>query len=403
MYGLKQAARQWNMDINNYILGMGFIRLVTDSCMYMRGTYAAGTLVLIVLYVDDMGIAAQNQKLLNQVKNGFMTKWSMKDLGEPKKLLGMQIKYSLNRIFIHISDYISDIYNKYTPILTVTGKFRTPMPVNTRLSKSMCPSSTSDVEYMSTVPYREVVGALLWCSLICRPDLSYAVNQVAKFNSNPGIAHWEAVQRILIYAYQNKDWGIIYNGPMDHNVVYDPIINFGSWADANFSTDPDTSLSVTGHLSSVDIDTKRDKGITGGLTRMANGPINWCSKTQDIVALSTQESEFYAAAHAVQEAIAQNEMLEELGIATVRPIIVQEDNQACIWYSEHPGSYEKTKHIRRKFHFVQQYISEGAVRLEYCPTELNFADFFTKPLSTEMFEKFRAIIMYLWGSSEGDI
>jgi hypothetical protein len=87
LYGLKQAARQWNMDINNYILGMGFIRLVTDSCMYMRGTYAAGTLVLIVLYVDDMGIAAQNQKLLNQVKNGFMTKWSMKDLGEPKKLL----------------------------------------------------------------------------------------------------------------------------------------------------------------------------------------------------------------------------------------------------------------------------------------------------------------------------
>ena len=59
----------------------------------------------------------------------------MKDLGEPKKLLGMQVKYSLNRIFIHISDYITAIYNKYAPILTVSGNFRTPMAVNTRLSK----------------------------------------------------------------------------------------------------------------------------------------------------------------------------------------------------------------------------------------------------------------------------
>jgi len=160
---------------------------------------------------------------------------------------------------------------------------------------------------------------------------------------------------------------------------------------------------VTGNLSSIDIDNKREKGITGGLTRMANGPINWCSKTQDIVALSTQESEFYSAAHAVQEAIAQNEMLEELGIATVRPIIIQEDNQACIWYSEHPGSYEKTKHIRRKFHFVQQYVSDGTVRLEYCPSELNFSDLFTKPLPSDTFERFRDVIMYLWGSSDEDM
>ena len=74
--------------------------------------------------------------------------------------------------------------------------------------------------------------------------------------------------------------------------------------------------------------------------------------TQDVVALSTQESECYAEAHAVQEGIAQNGILDELGTATVKPILIQ-DNQASIWYSEHPGRYEKTNHIRRKFHFVQ--------------------------------------------------
>jgi hypothetical protein len=96
-------------------------------------------------------------------------------------------------------------------------------------------------------------------------------------------------------------------------------------------------------------------------------------------------------------------MLEELGIATVRPIIIQEDNQACIWYSEHPGSYEKTKHIRRKFHFVQQHVSDGTVRLEYCPSEFKFSDLFTKPLPSDTFERFRDVIMYLWGSSDEDM
>ena len=79
------------MDINTYISAMGFIGVVSDSCMYVRGSYAIGTLVIIILYVDDMGIAAQPPKILNQVKIGFMTKWSIKDLGAPNKMLGMQI------------------------------------------------------------------------------------------------------------------------------------------------------------------------------------------------------------------------------------------------------------------------------------------------------------------------
>ena len=160
---------------------------------------------------------------------------------------------------------------------------------------------------------------------------------------------------------------------------------------------------MTGNLSTINLQTKREKGITGNLTRIANGPISWCAKTQDVVALSTQESEFYAAAQAVQDGIAHNDMLEKLGIATVRPRIIQEDNQACIWYSEHPGSYEKTKHIRRKFHFVQQHVSEGTVKLVYCPSAENLADFFTKPLTVEQFEFFRSIIMYIWGSSPRDM
>ena len=63
---------------------------------------------------------------------------------------------------------------------------------------------------------------------------------------------------------------------------------------------------------------------------------------------------------------------------------------------------EKTKHIRRKFHSVQQHMSEGAIKLEFCPSAENLADFYTKPPATKQFEFFRAIIMYLWGTFDID-
>ena len=89
-----------------------------------------------------------------------MAKRSMKDLGEQNKLLGKQIKYNINRIFIYISDYISAIYNKYATILTISGNFRTLMAINTRLSKANAYTFLSEEDYMSKAPYREVVGAL---------------------------------------------------------------------------------------------------------------------------------------------------------------------------------------------------------------------------------------------------
>ena len=80
--------------------------------MYVRGSHALGTLVIIVLFVDDMGKATLNMKMVNKIKNDFMIKYNMKDLGEPKKMLDMQFKYSLNRIFIGIPDYITN-FMKY--------------------------------------------------------------------------------------------------------------------------------------------------------------------------------------------------------------------------------------------------------------------------------------------------
>ena len=88
----------------------------------------------------------------------------------------MQFKYSFKRIFVGIQEYTTRIYLKYGNWLTICGTCRTSIAVNTHLTKSICPSTDGKTQFMSSILYREVVGDLLWCSLVCRLDLFYTVN-----------------------------------------------------------------------------------------------------------------------------------------------------------------------------------------------------------------------------------
>ena len=64
--------------------------------------------------------------------------------------------------------------------------------------------------FMREITYRQADGSLLWLALGTRPDISYAVGQVAKFNANPGPVHWTAVLRIFRYLKFTGPMGIVY-------------------------------------------------------------------------------------------------------------------------------------------------------------------------------------------------
>ena len=57
--------------------------------------------------------------------------------------------------------------------------------------------NTLDEPVLTDVPYRQLVGALLWASLGTRPDISFAVNILSQFVDKPSASHWEAAKRVL--------------------------------------------------------------------------------------------------------------------------------------------------------------------------------------------------------------
>lgn len=81
---------------------------------------------------------------------------------------------------------------------------------------------TADEEAAGDVPYKQAVGALLYLARVTRPDISYAVNQVAAHASDPSKEHWNAVKNILRYVETTKDIGLTYrrNPSEPHVRVY---------------------------------------------------------------------------------------------------------------------------------------------------------------------------------------
>ena len=59
------------------------------------------------------------------------------------------------------------------------------------------PTTMEEIAAMQHIPYHEAVGSLMYATLGTRPDICYAVQSVSRFNTKPGLVHWEAVKHIF--------------------------------------------------------------------------------------------------------------------------------------------------------------------------------------------------------------
>ena len=77
LYGLKQASRNWNNDINEYLISNDFTRLEADPCIYVKiiETNNNGTIIthyqMVALYVDDLLIAGSTKNLVTKLESLF--------------------------------------------------------------------------------------------------------------------------------------------------------------------------------------------------------------------------------------------------------------------------------------------------------------------------------------------
>ena len=214
---------------------------------------------------------------------------------------------------------------------------------------------------MRNVPYASLVGALLYAAVCTRPDISFAVSQLSRHCSNPLRAHWEAAKKVLMYRKKTPRQGVIFEGGRG--------LMLHCYTDADFSTCLETSRSISGQVH-----------------LLAGGPVFWRSKRQDIVAQSTTEAEYVAMADAGKTLVWLRELLEELGLPQYGSTVLHCDNQSAIALVKDPVHHERTKHIRRRFHYIRELVVDQEAKVVYCTTKELFSDLFSKALPRQQLQ-----------------
>jgi hypothetical protein len=363
LYGLKQSGRRWYQKLSSIFDTLGFSKCSVDQAVFYKTNKSKHEVTVVAVHVDDCTIAASNSRLIEEFKAGLRQHVEVTDLGELHWMLGVEIKRDREAQTIHLSQraYIDSILSRYN--FDELKPLSSPMDPAIRLTSEQAPATTAEHAIMRDKPYREAVGALNWAALTTRPDIAFAISTVAKFAANPGLAHWDAVKRVYRYLAGTRDLWLTYG---ETKRVLE------GYADADGSMSEDR------------------RAITGYAFLIDGGAVSWSSKRQELVSLSTTESEYVAATHGMKEAIWLRSLLSEIFEPIEPPTTLFSDNQAAIALTRDHQYHARTKHIDVRYHFIRWVIEQGSLRLIYCPTDDMVADVLTKALPSVKVKHFAA-------------
>jgi transposase InsO family protein len=372
IYGLSVAPKLWYEHLFKAFKEDGFTVSKLDPCLLLKKD------MMLVVYVDDVGIAAKRKEDVDAMivrlrKKGF----ELTREGSFSEFLGIKFekldngsvnmtqKGLINKIIETAG--MSDCNPNWTPAST------TPL------------GSDPDGEPMDEPwNYRSIIGMLLYLTTNTRPDLAFAVSQAARFSHDPKQSHATAIKTIIRYLHRTADKGML--------VKPTGVLGLENYVDASFAG----NYGVEPAESPVSV-----KSRTGIIIFLAGCPLIWKSQIQSSIALSTFHSEYAGLSHSMRILIPLRALLLETiqmldlpdAIASTIYCRVHEDNASALLLANSQHLNNRNKYLSVKLHHFWSFVKPGVIEVVRCDTTLMLADPFTKPLSREVFERLRFLIL----------
>ena len=372
LYGLSVAPRLWYEHLSEALRDDGFLPCSNDQCLLYKAT------ILIVMYVDDVGIAYSNQADLDKLFATLTEKgFTFTKEGTFEAFLGIKFERNLEKGTLTLTQ--KGLIQKIKEATGMNDSNGNWTPAS-QVALGIDPDGPAMQEEWS---YRSIVGMLLYLSTNTRPDISFAVSQVARFSHNPKRSHASAVKSIVRYLNRTSDKGMIIKPTGD--------LAMDCYVDADFAglhgRDPERSPSSA-------------KSRTGYIITLGGCPIIWKSHLQSEVTLSTLEAEYSALSSAMRTLLPLRAMLVEIidGVnlphtfeATVK-CQVFEDNNGALLLATNQRITNRTKYFQVKWHFFWAHVRDGTVVIVKVDTLEQWADYLTKGLNRESFERVRKLV-----------
>jgi hypothetical protein len=363
LYGLKESPRRWFLHLKEYLESLQMVQSKLDPCMFQYEV--DGRLALMVgVWVDDLLIVGEPDRVdafTVEIKKEFL----MEDLGQPKRIVGIDVEVTETAIVLHQETYAKKVLNRFK--FEESSPKKTPMEVKLKLTKE----ETQDAEENRNFPYRSLVACLLYLSVCTRFDLCFTVKELARWLNNPGSAMIKAAKRALRYVQGSTKFGLVYRRKWRPDQLAGI---FTKWSRAN---------PIAGTVDADWAGQQDTRRSTAGFIMLFNGTaLHWWSRTLKVIALSSQDAEYMALSDSSREVIFVRQLLESLGF-NLNPTELYSDNNGAITLASKPGDHQRSKHIQVRFHFVRQKIEEGVATVLKIHTSEQLADVMTKALCTD--------------------
>ncbi|GJT26202.1 retrovirus-related pol polyprotein from transposon TNT 1-94 [Tanacetum coccineum] len=341
LYGLHQAPRAWYATLSTFLLKNGYRRGTIDKTLFLKKD--KHDIILVQVYVDDIIFGSTKKSWCNEFEALMKSRFQMSSMGELTFFLGLQVKQKPNGIFISQDKYVDEILKKFD--FANVKSASTPIETQKPLVKD---EEASDVDVHL---YRSMIGSLMYVTA-SRPDIMFSVCACSRFQVTPKTSHLTAVKRIFRYLKGKPKLGLWY--PREST------FDLESYSDSDYA--------------GANLDRK---STTGGCQFLGRRLITWQCKKQTIVATSTTEAEYVAAASCCGQVLwIQNQMLD-YGFNFMNTKIYI-DNESTICIVKNPVYHSKTKHIAIRHHFIRDAYEKKLIQVLKIHTNDNVADLLTK-------------------------
>jgi hypothetical protein len=323
--------------------------------------------IYIYLFVDDTTAVFHQEDTAewNAVLKELHAKYEIKDMGDAEWLLGMKVRRdrASHQIMLSQEQYIVKAAERY----------------GVQLSSK--PPSTPGVDYQEETAaksppcdktlFQQLTGTLIYATISTRPDAAHSVHVLTRHMNDPTEYHLQLAYRVLEYLLATKDQQLMFEGG-----YMDAPLQIECYADADYASKEGGRYSITGEVLMVN---KR--------------PVNWMTKKQSGVALSSTEAELYAQLAGMTELQWIKILFNELQIPFKTPLTLFCDNKSTIHMMKNGTKSERTKHVDVKFTYIKDVLESGVITLEWIKSRENVADIFTKNLPPTTFQSHRVSLL----------
>lgn len=357
LYGLVQSGRLWYEHLRSILRSLEYQQSKLDrGIFYIR---EGDSILYLPIYVDDLLAATNSENLWNQLVRSLEKVVVLSKAGPLDYHLGALLeKTKSGAIIISQSAYITEIIKRF-------GMEDASSVVTPLLAGSHPRREGQELISVTKSEFQELLGMLNWVVNISRPDLTYAVRQLGRFQANPMEEHWEMGKRIVRYLTGTRTFGIKFE---------DDGKTLQGFSDSDWAGDPDSRYSRSGGLI------------------WRNGPIEWTSSLQKVLTHSSTEAEYVALSSLSRDLDYFKDLSIEIHLQNIAPIIVHSDNTSAIHLSESEAINSRNRHMDIRLHHIRELVVNGTIAMQHISTDDNPSDIFTKSLGKEKFTKFRNLI-----------